>query len=256
MAHSEKRMSEPEVEVHFVGSGDAFGSGGRFQTCISVRSSSDRFLIDCGASSLIALKRAGIHPLEVSKILITHLHGDHFAGIPFFILHAQLISKRTDPLHIIGPPGLKERLLSTMEVMFPGSSKVEQKFDIELIELSAGETLKIGDLCITGFPVVHFSGAPSYALRLEFCGRIIAYSGDTEWVESLLDASRAADLFICESYFFDKSMKFHLNYETLMSRLSEFECKRIIGTHMSEDMLSKLDRLDLETADDGMRVFL
>jgi len=249
-------MRESQVEVHFVGSGDTFGSGGRFQTCISVRFSNDRLLIDCGTSSLIALKRAGIHPLEVSKILITHLHGDHFGGIPFFILHAQLISKRTAPLQIVGPPGLEERLLSAMEVLFPGSSKVKQKFDIEFIELAARETRNIGDLSVTGFPVAHFSGAPSYALRLELTGRIIVYSGDTEWTESLIEASRAADLFICEAYFFDKSMKFHLDYKSLMSRLAEFTCKRIIITHMSEDMLSKLDRLDLETAEDGMRVSL
>lgn len=249
-------MSESEVEVYFVGSGDAFGSGGRFQTCISVRFSNDRFLIDCGSSSLTALKRAGIHPLEVSKILITHLHGDHFGGIPLFILHAQLVSKRTDPLQIVGPQGLEERLLSAMEVLFPGSSKVKQKFDIEFIELAARERRKIGDLCVTGFPVVHFSGAPSYALRLELAGRIIVYSGDTAWTESLLEASRAADLFICEAYFFDKIMKFHLDYQSLMSRLTDFACKRIIITHMSEDVLSKLDRLELETAEDSMRVFL
>ncbi|MBW2544140.1 MAG: MBL fold metallo-hydrolase [Deltaproteobacteria bacterium] len=249
-------MRESQVEVHFVGSGDAFGSGGRFQTCISVRFSNDRLLIDCGASSLIALKQAGIHPLEVSKILVTHLHGDHFGGIPFFILHAQHVLKRTTPLQIVGPPGLEERLLSAMEILFPGSSKAKQGFDIEFIELAARETRNIGDLSITSFPVAHFSGAPSYALRLELGGRIIVYSGDTEWTESLLEASRAADLFICEAYFFDKSMKFHLDYQSLMSRLTRFTCKRIIITHMSEDMLSKIDHLDLETAEDGMRVYL
>lgn len=249
-------MKESEVEVQFVGSGDAFGSGGRFQTCISVRFSNHRFLIDCGTSSLIALKQAGIHPLEVSVILITHLHGDHFGGIPFFILHAQLVSKRTDPLQIVGPPGLEERLLSAMEVLFPGSSKVKQKFDIEFIELHARETIKIGDLSVTGFPVAHFSGAPSYALRLELAGRIIVYSGDTAWTESLLEASQAADLFICETYYFDKKMKFHLDYQSLMSRLTEFTCKRIILTHMSEDVLSRLDHVKLETAEDGMRVTL
>ena len=249
-------MRESEVEVQFVGSGDAFGSGGRFQTCISVRFSNHRFLIDCGASSLIALKQAGIHPLELSVILITHLHGDHFGGIPFFILHAQLISKRTDPLRIVGPPGLEQRLLSAMEVLFPGSSKVKQKFDLEFIELHARETIKIGDLSVTGFPVAHFSGAPSYALRLEVAGRIIVYSGDTAWTESLLEASQEADLFICETYYFDKKMKFHLDYQSLMARLTDFACKRIILTHMSEDMLSRLDHLELETAEDGMRVTL
>ena len=98
------------LEVHFVGSGDAFGSGGRFQTCIAIRSSDDLFLVDCGASSLIAMRQQKIEPRDVSKILITHLHGDHFGGLPFFLLDAQMVSKRTAPLTIVGPPGLEERL--------------------------------------------------------------------------------------------------------------------------------------------------
>ena len=94
------------VEVQFVGSGDAFGSGGRFQTCIALRARGDLFLVDFGASSLIAMQQLGIDPNDVSKILITHLHGDHFGGLPFLLLHAQHVSKRTAPLTIAGPPGL------------------------------------------------------------------------------------------------------------------------------------------------------
>ena len=113
-----------QVEVRFVGSGDAFGSGGRFQTCIALRTANDLFLVDCGASSLIAMRQQQIDPRDVSKILITHLHGDHFGGLPFFLLDAQLVSKRTEPLTLVGPPGLEERLLAAMEIFFAGSSTV------------------------------------------------------------------------------------------------------------------------------------
>ena len=56
-----------EVAVRFLGSGDAFGSGGRFQTCIHVRSATMGFLIDCGASSLVAMKRFGVDPAGISR---------------------------------------------------------------------------------------------------------------------------------------------------------------------------------------------
>ena len=133
-----------KVVIKFLGCGDNFGSGGRFQTCILVRSNETTFLIDCGASSLIAMKRFGVKLLDIDSILITHLHGDHFAGIPFFILDSQLISRRTEPLLIAGPPGLEERNRNAMEVMFPGSSAVKQKFEIEYLEIKPNTPTPIG----------------------------------------------------------------------------------------------------------------
>src|SRR5512139_1087949 len=124
-----------EVAVQFLGSGDAFGSGGRDQTCIYVDSPDFRFLIDCGASGLISMKRWGVSPSAVDAILLTHLHGDHFGGIPFFILDAQLISRRTKALVIAGPPGLEHRIHAAMDIFFPGSSKIQQKFALQFIEL-------------------------------------------------------------------------------------------------------------------------
>lgn len=245
-----------EVLVQFLGSGDAFGSGGRFQTCILVRSAAARCLIDCGCSSLIAIKQAGVDPNEIDTILISHLHGDHFGGIPFFILDAQLVSKRTSPLSIAGPPGIRERVRAAMEVLFPGSSGVEQQFALSFTELAPHSRKTLARFAVTAFPVVHESGAPPYALRTEIEGRAIVYSGDTEWTASLVEAASDADLFICEAYFFDKAMKFHLDYETLLSKRERLSCKRLILTHMSQDMLSRLEEVKLETAHDGMFVSL
>lgn len=239
------------VQIKFLGSGDAFGSGGRFQTCIFVRSGDSGFLLDCGASTLISMKRFGVSLLDVDTILISHLHGDHFGGIPFFILDSQLISRRTAPLLIAGPPGLEQRIIQAMEVNFPGSSSVRQKFDISFRELPEAVPNRLGSLDVTAFGVVHGSGAPSYALRVEVSGKTIVYSGDTEWTENLIDAVDGADLFICETYYYDKKMKNHLNYQTLIDHRSELNCKGIIATHMSRDMLDRLDGLELEYAEDG-----
>ncbi len=240
-----------KVSVKFLGCGDNFGSGGRFQTCISVQSESTKFLIDCGASSLIAMKQFGVSLLDVDTILITHLHGDHFAGIPFFILDSQLISRRTTPLLIAGPPGLEDRIYRAMEVMFPGSSSVKQKFEITYLEIPESTPATIGALLVTAEQVIHGSGAPSYALRMECDGKTIAYTGDTEWTDSLIKIASGADLFIAEAYYFEKKMKNHLNYRTLLDRRQELQCKRIILTHMSDDMLGRLDSLEFEYAEDG-----
>ncbi len=72
-----------EVRLHFVESGDAFGNGGRFQTCFWLEGAGESMLIDCGATSLTALKAAAIEPNEIGSVALTHLHGDHFGGLPF-----------------------------------------------------------------------------------------------------------------------------------------------------------------------------
>jgi ribonuclease BN (tRNA processing enzyme) len=242
--------------VRFLGSGDAFGSGGRFQACLHVHSESVNLLLDCGASSLIAMRRFGVEPNKIDAILVSHLHGDHFGGIPFFVLDAQLISKRTRSLIVAGPPGVRERVMQAMEVLFPGSSQVQQKFDVEFVEMRDRQRVRIGGTELTPYEVAHASGAPAYALRVECEGKVIAYSGDTEWTDALLEVARGSDLFICEAYFFEKKVRYHLDYRTLVEHREALACKRLILTHMSADMLGRAEGLDVECADDGKEIVL
>ena len=244
------------VTVQFLGSGDAFGSGGRNQPCIHLRGEGTSLLLDCGASSLIAMKRFGAAPNDIDAIVVSHLHGDHFVGIPFFALDAQLVSRREQPLVIAGPPGIEERVTRAMEVLFPGSTGVQRKFEMRLMELADRAPVEIAGATVTAFEVVHASGAPAYALRVRAGGQTIVYSGDTEWTEALTEAAKGAGLFICEAYYFEKKMKFHLDYATLMQHREELDCKRIIVTHMSADMLRRIGELGVEAAADGMLVEL
>ncbi|HUI17156.1 MAG TPA: MBL fold metallo-hydrolase [Alphaproteobacteria bacterium] len=244
------------MRVRFLGSGDAFGSGGRFNTCIHVEHGKSAFLIDCGASSLIALRRFAVDPNGIRTVFISHLHGDHFGGLPFLILDAQLVSRRERPLTIAGPPGLKARLLQAMEVFFPGSSKIEQRFALELVELEPGKSSVFDGVEVTPFEVRHPCGAPPFALRLEAEGKVVSYSGDTEWTAALVPAAEAADLFIAEAYFYEKPVKFHLTYRALLDHLGELRPKRIILTHMSEDMLGRRAEVTHETAEDGLAIEL
>jgi ribonuclease BN (tRNA processing enzyme) len=244
------------MQVRFVGCGDAFGSGGRFNTCFHVSSENVNFLIDCGASSLPALKQQGIARDDINLVLITHFHGDHFAGLPFLLLDAQF-TRRTRPLVIAGPDGIETRLTQAMEVMFEHSSKTRQRFDLSVVALKPGETRAFGAVNVTPFPVVHgVSGGPFLAYRIEAEGRVVAYSADTEWTETLIPAARDADLFIAEAYYHDRIVKNHLSLKTLEAHLPEIKPKRLILTHMSDDMLARLDTLRYTAASDGMVVEL
>jgi ribonuclease BN (tRNA processing enzyme) len=243
------------MRVRFLGSGDAFGSGGRLQTCILLESGDFRCLVDCGASSLIALKRAAIDPNDIDTALITHFHGDHFGGIPFLVLDGQF-SRRSRRLLVAGPPGVAERVTQAMEVLFPGSSKAQRKFETEFLEIVGGTPVTIGPLRVTPYEVVHACGAPPYALRIELGGFTIGYSGDTEWTDNLIPAAAGADVFISEAYFYDKPVRFHLDYATLADRRPQLSYKRLIVTHMGPDMLARVAELPVEAAYDGMEVSL
>lgn len=243
------------MRVRFLGSGDAFGSGGRLQTCILLDSGTSRILVDCGASSLIALKRDGIDPNEIDAILITHLHGDHFGGVPFLLLDAQF-SRRSRPLLVAGPPGTTKRLREAMEVLFPGSAAVQRKFATEVRELAEGVPAEVGEARVTGYEVIHACGAPPYALRVELAGRTIAYSGDTEWTDRLLAVANDADLFIAEAYFYDKAVRFHLDWMSLARQRARLGAKRLIVTHMGPEMLARVGELPVEAAYDGLELTL
>jgi ribonuclease BN (tRNA processing enzyme) len=246
----------PHTTLQFIGSGDAFGSGGRFQTCFHLRTDAGRALIDCGASSLVGLKHFDIDRSQIDLILISHLHGDHFGGIPFFLLEAQFVLRRARPLTIAGPPGLVERVRTTMEALFPGSSEFELRFPLDYVELLEGEQTTLGDWAVKPFEVLHASGAPAYGLRVEVDGKVIAYSGDTEWVDNLIPLARQADLFICESYMFEKQVRYHLTYRELAAHREQFTCRRMVLTHMSDDMLGRLAEVEIDVASDGLIVEL
>jgi ribonuclease BN (tRNA processing enzyme) len=244
------------MHLQFVGCGDAFGSGGRSNTCFHLTGAQTNLLIDCGASSLPALKRLDIARDDIDLILITHFHGDHFAGLPFFLLDAQF-SRRSRPLVIAGPQGIETRLTQVMEALFENSSATKPKFDLTVTALAPAESRTFGAVTVTPFAVVHGeSGGPFLGYRIEAEGRVIAYSADTEWTDNLVPLAREADLFIAEAYYYDRIVKNHLSLTKLEAHLPEINPKRLILTHMSDDMLGRLPTLSHTAAHDGMIVEL
>jgi len=238
------------VQLTFLGSGDAFAGGGRFQACLHLAGGADPVLLDCGATTLVALKRAGIDPSSLGYVALSHLHGDHFAGLPWLILDGQF-APRSKPLRIAGPAGVQERVERTFEALYPGATTVERPFETTFGEFSERTPYELGPARITPFEVRHSSGAPSYALRVEYAGKVIAYSGDTEWTDALIDVADGADLFVCECNFYDLKAPGHLNYVTLADNRSRINCERVVITHMSEGMLARARDVELETAADG-----
>lgn len=244
------------VELHVLGCGDAMGSDGRLHSCFAVSNGTERLLIDCGATGLLAMRRFGVDPGSVRTIALTHLHGDHYTGLVFLLLEARHVSKRKEPLVVAGPPGVEARLFSTMELLYPGSTEIGYSFPLSFVELRAGVASKLGEAVVTPFPVVHPSGAPSYGLRVEVGGKVLAFSGDTGWTDTLFDLARDADLFVCECQHTTPFPNHHLDYATLVDRRPRLSCRRMLLTHLGAQMVARqrAGSLELECAEDGMKI--
>jgi len=215
--------------------------------------------LDCGASSLVALNQQRQDPNQIGLVLVSHLHGDHFGGLPFLILDGQF-THRTRPLHIAGPAGVGQRVQAAMEVLFPGSTRVHRRYRVYFHELTDRRPLRFDleptELVVIPFEVVHASGAPALALRVAWQCHTIAYTGDTEWTEALVELAHGADLLIAEGYTDQRKIRFHLDLATLQQHAGRLGARRIVLTHMSPELLARADEVGWETARDGMTLEL
>lgn len=247
------------MKVTIVGSSDAFGSGGRLQTCFHITWSGGQFLIDCGATSLTGIFRQGIDPNSVSTIFVSHLHGDHFGGLVWWLIHAVHVAGRTAPLTVVGPAGIEERFTTAAEALFPGSTRSERRFNLTFRTYRDFERLDEAGVAVTPFVVSHPSGATSYALRFEVDGKVLAFSGDTEWVDTLVPTAQGADLFICECFAFEREARYHLNWRTIETNLPKLGAKRVLLTHLGPEALANRDAMrhpQVNLAEDGLQLEL
>lgn len=237
--------------VRVLGCSDAFSSGGRLFPSFHVESPSATFLIDCGPTALLAMKRMSLDPDRLDAVLISHFHGDHIGGIPFLELELGIMRGRKRPLVVGGPPGVATRIKQVTDALYP-SLKPKQRIEMTFAEWTEGEPLQLGGIAVGAIRVRHTPETEPHALRIEVDGCTIAYSGDTEWTDVLVPLADGADLFICEASTFAKTVENHLSYATLMSHRERLRCRRLLLTHMSEDMLRMLPVEGADAAEDGL----
>ncbi len=242
-------------EVVFIGTSDAFGAGGRRQAAIFVRCDGGGLLLDCAPTTGTGIASLGIARDEIDAIAVSHFHGDHFAGIPLLVLASHYEDHRTQPLVIAGPPGVEARVRAVGEA-FAQSLDRELSFPLRFVELAAGEPADLGPARIEAFAAHHHPDTHPHGLIATEGAQRVVYTGDTGWFDALPAAARRADLFACECTFHELDFDYHLNYRTLRERAPEFDCERMIVTHLGEEMARRRGRLELETADDGLRVEL
>lgn len=229
------------MRLRVIGCGDAFGSGGRANTCFWIECDPTVVALDFGATSLVELKRAGLDHERLDAIVLSHLHGDHFGGLPFLLLDAQFERMRQRPLTIVGPVGSRDRIHAALEVFFPGSSALDWSFPLSFVDLPCREPYGFAELAIDSREVIHPSGAPSTGIRIRCGDKLLAFSGDTEWTDALLGLAEGADLFIVECWMPDGEPLGHGTLECLGEKREQLRTDHIMLTHMSPAMLGRMD---------------
>jgi ribonuclease BN (tRNA processing enzyme) len=249
---------EGGLELTFLGTGDAFASHGRFQSGYVIQAPDLNILMDPGPTALCAMKRSGFKPAEVDIVLISHLHGDHFGGLPFLLLEYLYESPRKTKLIIAGPRHLEERTWRLFHTMFPGTKPDLEKLlaRLKFVVLEPDCDLKIGPIRVAAMRTPHMKPPEiSLALRLGMNNRTIVFSGDSGWTDEIVNFSAGADLFLCECTYFDSTdLDFHMNYPGLSANRERFDVGRLILTHIGREVLDRLGDVKLETANDGMKV--
>jgi len=241
------------MKLQILGCGDAFGSGGRNQSAYLFDADDRCFLLDCGATTLPALKRAGRDAREIDGIFITHLHGDHFGGIPFLFLEYLYQRPRESPLTIAGPPGTEERVRELFTLFYGGRNgpkPLPPTFFFQTLRPDRPQSVSGVD--VFPFRVPHQADDVSLALKIAYRGKQILFSGDSAWTDLFIEHARGVDLFLCECSFYCEQPGMHVNYETLQANLPRLECKQLLLTHLGEEMLARRHQLAATTAEDGM----
>jgi ribonuclease BN (tRNA processing enzyme) len=248
------------LDLTFLGTGDAFASHGRFQSGYIIEAPGYSVLMDPGPTALCALKRNGFRPADVDVILVSHLHGDHFGGLPFFLLEYLYETPRERDLMIAGPRRLEERTWRLFKTMFPGDNADLERLASQLrfVPLDPGCDLKVGEIRVAAMRTPHMKPPEtSLALRIGMNNRTVAFSGDSGWTDEILRFAAGADLFLCECTYFDSTeLEFHMNYPKLSANRERFKVGRMLLTHIGREVLDRISDVTLEMAEDGMKVHI
>jgi ribonuclease BN (tRNA processing enzyme) len=242
------------VKVRFLGTGNAFADGGRSHACIHLEAIGASLLLDCGGSSLPAIKKV-LDPATIQAIAISHLHGDHFGGVPYFLME-QYFAGRKAPLAIGGPRELQQRTTRAGEALYKDFfGKITIDYGLSFVTLKA-TPVSLGGAEVSALPVKHVAESDPHGLRVKIDGKLIAYSGDARFSDELLEVAKGADLFICESTNFSKSDPAHLSYKELVANRAKLDCGRIILTHLGAESQAHIAEMEIEVAQDGMLLTL
>lgn len=223
------------LTIFTLGSSDAFNSGGRANSCFLVRDEVGLYALDFGPTAPLSAQRLGVDLNALDVVLLTHLHGDHIAGLPNLLVDFIFSAHRSRPLTIAGPPSTEERVRALCELLYPGVVAAHLSFELRFIEWPRRGVMEVAGRRVVSYPAQHDERVEPCALRVEPLqggGAVVAFSGDTGWCASLSEVSEGADALVCECSYARFVFEGHLSLEELLDHRAELSTPLVILTHL------------------------
>jgi len=239
------------MRLRVLGSGDAFNSAGALHSSYLLEGDKGTLLLECGPGALAGLKRAGVDTGVVDAVLISHLHGDHFGGIPFLFLEYRFENPRTRTLTLAGPPSLKQRVENLAAALYEDLPCYVPDYQVEHLAVRPGSRLTLAGFDIEAFEVLHSAKPFCLGYRISDGKNTMLFSGDSAWTPEFVTRSRDTDLFLSECCTLEPAAPIHMCWNDIVAHRHELGCKRMVLTHLGADVRSS-DKVTIERAYDGM----
>lgn len=242
------------MKVTLLGTGAALIDPDRCHTSIAVQIEGKSFLIDLGTGATRNLIAANIDPLTVEAVFLTHLHFDHIADLPVFIIGSWMSGRAGAPV-VYGPKGTAEFVGHLFEggafdVDIRARAKYKQRQgNMEVLRpdvrmMAPGVIFQDDALTVTAMAVDHIPQdiCACYGLKLESRGKTVVFSSDTTALPEMVDFAKGADLLIHEATFPEAAIEYrakngigtfsHTSPRELGRIAAEAEVGHLIATHI------------------------
>lgn len=246
---------DESVRVTFLGTADAFNSGGRAHSAYWIEDPHGRFTIDFGPSTLMRCKALGLDPGALDGVFVTHLHGDHVGGLGVLLADLQWRARRTRPFVVAGPPGTMDRLRVLRASAYPSLLDKGLRFALQVVEWRVPGTVDVGARRVTAIRARHDPDSAATSFVVETAGRRLCFSGDTAWQTALADLAAGADVFVCECTELTPVTGGHVGLSDLQAHRASLSVRRLVLSHFSDETRAGAGdgrALDAIVADDGL----
>ncbi|MFO1031617.1 MAG: MBL fold metallo-hydrolase [Planctomycetota bacterium] len=216
------------MQLVVLGSGTAIPVADRFPAGYLLRHGDERLLVDCGPGITRRLAQAGESLRQLSAVLFTHYHTDHCADLAalLFALRSPTFAGRP-PLALYGAPGL-QRLLDRLTEAWPWLAP--RGYELRVHELAPG-AFAVGGLHVQAVPIRHTAQSLGYRFTDQH-GAKVAFAGDADECDELVELARDVDLFVCEAATPDgQKLDGHLTPRLTAGYAQRARARRLLLTH-------------------------